>query len=100
MIIYNETFVVDEDIHQQWLAWIRKEHIPAVIATQDFDSYKILQVLNSPNEGVTYCIQYFTDDVSKYEHFMLYHLNPLHIRHNQRFENRFVVFNTLMQQLD
>jgi hypothetical protein len=100
MIIYNETFVVDEGIHQDWLAWVKENHIAAFIATGDFESYQILKVMDSPNEGVTYCIQYFTDSVSKYEHFMLYHMNPLHIAHNQQFENEFVLFNTLMEQIN
>ncbi|MCJ8211617.1 DUF4286 family protein [Mucilaginibacter sp. RS28] len=99
MIIYNETFVVEDDIHDEWLQWIKANHIPAVLDTQNFESYQMLKVLNSPNEGTTYCIQYFTDDFGKYEDFMLYHLNPLHIKHNEKFENKFVVFNTLMQEV-
>lgn len=100
MIIYNETFVVDNDIVEEWLAWVKENHIPAVIATGAFDSHQILEVLNSPNEGVTFCIQYFTNAVNRYEDFMLYHLNPIHIKHNQQFENKFVVFNTLMRHID
>ena len=100
MIVYNETFVIDEDIHTNWLNWMKENHIPKVLETGDFQSSQILKVLNSPNEGVTYCIQYFTDDVDKYEHFMLYHMNPMHITHNQAFENKFVLFNTLMEQMN
>ena len=99
MIVYNETYLVDEDIHEQWLHWIKTNHIPAVLNTGNFASHKILKVLNSPNEGVTYCIQFLTDDPARYEDFMLFHLNPLAIAHNQVFENRFVVFNTLMQEI-
>ena len=99
MIIYNETFVVDEAVHEQWLAWVKANHIANIIATGDFQSFQILKVLNSPNEGVTYCIQYLTDNVSKYEHFMLYHMNPIHIDHNAQFENKFVLFNTLMEKI-
>ena len=99
MIVYNETYMVDEAIDQEWLSWIKENHIPAVLKTGNFESSKILRVLNSPNEGITYCIQFLTDDVTKYEDFMLYHLNPLAIEHNRVFENRFVVFNTLMEQI-
>ncbi|QQL49874.1 DUF4286 family protein [Mucilaginibacter ginkgonis] len=100
MIVYNETYLIDEDIHEQWLQWIKANHVPAVLNTGTFSDSKILKVLNSPNEGITYCVQFYTEDPAKYEDFMLYHLNPLSIAHNQAFENRFVVFNTLMQQLD
>ncbi|MBS7566137.1 DUF4286 family protein [Mucilaginibacter sp. Bleaf8] len=99
MIIYNETFVVEEAVHQQWLQWMKEEHIPAVIKTGCFESYKILAVLDSPNEGVTYCIQYLTPDINRYQEFVAQYAQQLHIRHHQQFENRYVLFNSLMQEL-
>jgi hypothetical protein len=100
MIIYNETFVVEEAAEQQWLQYMEQEHIPAVMATGYFSSHHILTVIDSPNEGVTYCIQYFTDDVEKYYAFNDQHLQALHIKHNEQFENRFVLFNSLMKTLN
>lgn len=100
MIIYNETFVIDDTIEQEWLQWIQKEHIPAVLATGYFNSHQILAVLDSPNEGATYCIQYITDDIDKYYQFSQTHVHRLHTLHNQQFENRYVLFNSLMQTLN
>jgi hypothetical protein len=97
MIIYNETIIVDEGIHKQWLNWMQAEYIPMVMKTGHFNSYKILNVLDSPNEGVTYCIQYLTDDREKYNLFNDKHLQELQAIHQQKFENQFVLFNTLMQ---
>ncbi|WP_158825205.1 DUF4286 family protein [Mucilaginibacter lacusdianchii] len=99
MIIYNETFVVEETIHQEWLQWMQQQHIPAVLATGCFESYKILAVLDSPNEGVTYCIQYITPDINNYHNFAAQHAHHLHTLHHQQFENRYVLFNSLMQEL-
>jgi len=100
MIIYNETIIVDEAIHKQWLAWMQNEYIPNVMATGYFNSYKILTVLDSPNEGVTYCIQYMTDKLENYNHFNSKHLQGLQAIHQQQFENQFVLFNTLMQTVN
>ncbi|QJD95651.1 DUF4286 family protein [Mucilaginibacter robiniae] len=100
MIIYNETFVIDDTIEQEWLQWIQKEHIPAVLATGLFDNHQILAVLDSPNEGATYCIQYMTDDINKYHQFSSTHVHRLHTLHNQQFENRFVLFNSLMKTIN
>ena len=99
MIIYNETYVIEEAIELDWLNWIQTEQIPAVMKTGYFESYKILTVLDSPNEGITYCIQFMTDTIEKYKFFKQQHLHYFHQLHNNRFENKFVLFNTLMQEV-
>ncbi|GAB2695370.1 hypothetical protein GCM10027037_18880 [Mucilaginibacter koreensis] len=100
MIIYNETYVVNPEVNETWLAWIKQNHIPGALSTGLFNSYKILTVLNSPNEGVTYCIQFVTDQIEKYTQFTENHLDQLHIVHNQQFENQYVLFNSIMQLLE
>lgn len=100
MIVYNETVIVDEAIHKQWLNWIQQEYIPRVMATGHFSRYTILNVLDSPNEGVTYCLQYFTENRESYISFEQNYMQQLHTLHMQKFENQFVLFNTLMQTVN
>ncbi len=100
MIIFNDTVIVEEAIHEKWLKWIHDVHIPAVMATGYFNSYQVLNVIDSPNEGVTYCIQYQTDNIQKFNAFYTKHLHQLQEAHNSQFENQFVIFNTLMQTVD
>jgi hypothetical protein len=100
MIIFNDTIIVDEDIHENWLSWVKQVHIPAVMATGCFNSYTILNVIDSPNEGVTYCIQYQTDALDKFKLFYSEYLHELQAAHLVQFENKFVLFNTLMQTVD
>jgi len=97
MIVYNETVIVDEAIHRQWLSWMQQQYIPRVMATGHFSRYTMLNVLDSPNEGVTYCVQYFADSHNEYAKFAEAHLPQLQALHLQQFENQFVLFNTLMQ---
>lgn len=100
MIIFNDTVIVDEAVHGKWLKWIYDVHIPAVMATGYFDSFQVLNVIDSPNEGVTYCIQYLTSSLENFNHFYTKHLHSLQAAHQQQFENQFVLFNTLMQTVD
>jgi hypothetical protein len=100
MIIYNETFVIEASAEQEWLTWMQQVHIPAAMSTGYFTDSKILTVLDSPNEGVTYCIQYLTDDLQRYETFKEQHVHDLHVRHHQQFENRYVLFNSLMKTVN
>jgi hypothetical protein len=100
MIIFNDTVIVEEAVHEQWLKWIKEVHIPAVMATGHFKSYQVLNVIDSPNEGVTYCIQYHAENIESFNQFYRQHLHRLQDIHAQQFENQFVIFNTLMQTVD
>jgi len=100
MIVYNETLIVEEGTYPEWLSWMKKVHIPAVMATGYFESYRILNVIDSPNEGVTACIQYNTDTEEKFGQFYEQHLQGLHIIHNQRYEGKFLLYTTLMETVD
>ena len=98
MIVYNETYIVDDSVHELWLNWVKAQHIPQIMESGLFSSFNILNVLNSPNEGVTYCIQYFTESIANY-HLIQPQLQDLQTTLFQRFENKFVQFNTLMQSV-
>ena len=100
MIIYNETYIIDENIQQQWLNWMQTVQIPAIMQTGWFNSYKILNILNSPNEGITYCVQFITGTPENYSYFQQQHQQKFHQLHHQQFENRYVLYNTLMQLID
>ena len=100
MLVYNETFIVDDTIVDEWLTWIKNNHIPSILATGAFDSYKVLTVLDSPNEGITYCIQYHTDTIERYSDFYYKHMEQLHKTHNAQFEERFALFHTLMETVE
>ena len=100
MIIFNDTVIIDEAIHENWLAWMKQVYIPAVMETGHFKSYQILNVVDSPNEGVTYCIQYTAENIEEFDLFYKGHFHSLQMLHNQQFENQFVIFNTLMRTVD
>ena len=100
MIVYNETIIVEDASYDAWITYMREEHIPAVMATGYFDSYKILNVIDSPNEGVTTCVQYNTDSEARFAKFYNEHLHPLHTKHHELYENKYVLYSSLMETID
>jgi hypothetical protein len=100
MIILNETIIIDETINTEWLNWMKTVHIPAVLATGHFNSFQILHVLSSPNEGITYCVQYKADDMTQYDAYNAGHATTLKNNHFKQFENKFVQFESIMQLID
>ena len=100
MIIYNDTIILEDSIEQEWLSYVKEVHIPAIMATRCFSSHQILTIIDSPNEGVTYCVQYMADTIEKFQEFYNKHLFALQDEHQERFEGKFVMFNTVMKTVD
>ncbi len=59
MIIYNITVNIDDSVHQEWLEWMKTDHIPKVLSTGKFEKATLSQVLVEEDMGgQTYSIQY------------------------------------------
>ena len=97
MILYNVTIILEADAEQEWLKWMKDEHVPEVMATNCFVSNRMLKVLDSPNEGVTYCMQYVAESQEAYHNYKETFAPALQAAAMKRFENKFVAFRTLME---
>lgn len=99
MLLYNVTVIVEDSSAEAWLQWMQEEHIPKVMATGLFISNRFLRVLDSPNEGVTYCSQYVAENITDYETFQQQFAMALDERLNLLFKNKLVSFSTLMEYI-
>ena len=100
MILYNVTIILEEQIQKDWLKWLKNEHLKQIMSTGYFISYRVLKVLDSPNEGLAYCVKYIADSVEKYNEYMRTHPNQLQNNAPAEFLNKFVVFSTLMEFIE
>lgn len=99
MIIYNVTISVDEDIHDEWLEWMRTVHIPDVMETGLFVGHRILKVLSDVDTGVTYSIQYDCHSMKELEEYHAAHAPRLQKDTQDRYGDKFVAFRTLLELL-
>lgn len=100
MILYNVTIIIEDSIHEAWLNWMQNIHIGQVMDTGSFASYRLLKVLDSPNEGITYCIQYIADSMDKYNEYQERYAATLQADFPAEFINKFVSFRTTMEFID
>jgi Domain of unknown function (DUF4286) len=62
MIIYNVTSNIENSVHNQWMDWMQKVHIPAMLSTGKFFNARMVKVLIDHEPGtVTYSVQYYTN---------------------------------------
>src|SRR5688572_29205975 len=98
MIVYNVTIKVDHSIERDWLTWMKEEHIPDVTATGCFTHAVMFHLFEADDtDGVTYAIQYHTNDQSLYKLYIDKFADEMRKKVTERWGNKFVAFRTVMK---
>ena len=99
MILYNVTLAVDDSVHDQWMEWMIKEHIPEVMATNKFVDFKAFKVLLEKEGSITYSIQYFADNLTQVQLYLAQDAHGLEAKHLAKFGDSVVAFRTVLEEL-
>lgn len=100
MIIYNVTVNVEAGIHEDWLHWMKTIHLPEVMATGCFKQHRFLKLLQpTPEEGVTYAIQYFAASMADYQHYVDQFVPALQAQTKARYGDKAFAFRTLLEDV-
>ena len=100
MVLYNVTVGIDIDVEEEWLNWMQKVHIPAVMNTGMFTEYKIFKVLSQEEEqSVSYSLQYFAENIDKVVEYLNNYAPSLVEAHRTRYKDRHVAFRTLLEEV-
>ena len=98
MIIYNVTIKVHSSIKNEWLIWLKEEHIPEVIKTGCFTHATILQLLEiDESEGPTYAIQYHAESKALYNNYIEKHAGLMRQKSFDKWGDKFIAFRSVMQ---
>jgi hypothetical protein len=97
MYIYNVTINIDESVHDQWVDWMKKDHIPAMLDTGKFSKALMTRVMvEEEMGGITYSVQYTTDSKETLQQY--YDENAASLRAQSKpFEGKFVAFRTELE---
>jgi len=98
MIIYNVTVKVESSIADNWLTWLKEEHIPDVINTGCFTHATILRLLETDDaDGPTYAVQYHAQNHTHYNRYIENFSDEIRKKGIDKWGNHFIAFRTLMQ---
>ncbi|MBL7828875.1 MAG: DUF4286 family protein [Saprospiraceae bacterium] len=101
MILYNVTVTIDLDIHEDWVNWMRVQHIPDVMSTNMFLSYRMSRLINHEHaDSEIYTIQYLVKDMAHLLRYNQEFAPELQRQHRARYEGKFVAFRTVMEVVD
>lgn len=101
MIIYNVTIKVDWSIAEDWVQWMQEIYIPQVLQTACFDKHQLVRLLQvDETEGPTYAAQFYAPTLTTYDNFLQHHATTLRKNISEKWGDKYLDFETLMQVVD
>jgi len=100
VIYYTVSLHVEPAIELEWLQWMQHIHIPQMMETGCFEGYTFTRVLEPLNdEHNTYVAQYKMTEQQKLDEYLEKYAAELRRDAIIRFENRFLVFRTILEDV-
>mgnify|MGYP001163334259 FL=1 len=100
MILYNVTVSIDPIIAEDWVNWMRSNHIPDVMATGCFVESRISRVHGEEEGGVTYAITYLSPSQEKMDEYQQQYAPVLQKDHAERYAGKFAAFRTILSVIE
>ena len=100
MIIYNVTVTVEEDIKDDWLKWMKSEHIPELMAFGIFYKAQISRVIVEGDSNDTFAIAYTCPGMKQLNRYQTRFSAQLQEKHIARYGDKVVAFRTIMEVIE
>lgn len=99
MIIYNVTCNVADEIHDEWVQWMKEVHLPEVMETGLFLEHKMMKILTEveDNTGTNYAIQYLCQSMDDYTNYSTNFGPALKQKTLEKYGDKVMAFRTLME---
>jgi hypothetical protein len=98
MLLQNITFSVPIDIHENWLQWMTRVHIPEIMATGLFVKNQVLRLREvDEEEAFTYAIQFFSATEEDYRTYIKEWAPKMKVKSLKEWGEKVMEFRTLME---
>lgn len=98
-IIYNTSFIIDEDIETAWIGFIRKNYISVLQANRLCEDIIFTKVSIDQPEGKTYSLQLVFNSEEQQNHFLDEWLPDIEKKIIQIFSNRYLCFSSILTEI-
>ena len=100
MLIYNTTFQVDDEVHDNFLIWIKECYIPEVQGHGTLKSPRICKILSHRDEGHAYSLQWEVDNSGLLHCWHMEQGAKLNEELTRVFADKVIGFPTLMEVVE
>jgi predicted GTPase len=100
MIIYNVTCSVDKDILNDWMQWMKSEHIPELMQCGCFVKAHINKVITQADTNTTIAIAYYCNSMSDLHRYQVKFSNIFQEKHRSKYGKHVEAFRTILEEID
>lgn len=107
MIVYQVNLAIAPDTEEEWLSWMRAHHIPDVMDSGYFRTWKLMKLLDgedpdnlpadAPADWPSFCIEYECDNREQLEAYFMKAAPALQADHTKRYEGRFYARRNILR---
>lgn len=100
MVLYSVTINVIDEVHEEWLQWMREKHVPDVMNTGCFVMHKIMRLKDPVQDGNTYSFQYFAESDATLSEYLTNHAPGLRADVDDKYANKYLAFRTILDVIE
>ncbi len=102
MIVYNTTFHVDLDVHNEFLEYMLEKFIPAATKSGLLESPRLAKVFGKEEDdnGISYAMEFVVADIVKLEKWNSEESSDIYAQLLGKFKDKVIGFSTLMQTVE
>lgn len=98
-IIHNTSFIINETIEKEWIAFIREYYLPVLNQNQLCDDIIFTKVSIDQPEGKTYSIQLVFHSEEQQNDFMMNWLPRIEDEILRQYANQYVCFSSVLTEI-
>ena len=98
-IIYNTSFIIDEAIEEEWIAFIRRHYMQPLQENKLCEDIIFTKVSIDQAEGKTYSLQVVFSSEERQNYFLQTWLPTIEEQISKQFSNRYLYFSSVLTEL-
>ncbi len=100
MIVYNTTFHLEKEIHDECLEYLKTSYIPAAVASGFLQAPLLLRVMHTADdEGFSYSVQFRVKNADTLDYWLRQEGSALQQALVERFGHQIAGFTTLLEEV-
>ena len=100
MLIYNTTFQVDDEVHDNFLIWMKESYIPEIENYGTLKSPRLCRILSHRDDGSAYSLQWEVESSGLLHRWHLEQGVLLNEELTKIFKDKVIGFPTLMEVIE
>ena len=84
-VLYNVTIGINPTKIEEWMGFMREEHLPKIFASNCFESYRMCRIIDEQADSTTLAVQYVAHSLEHLKKYNTIYAPQLQTEHMDKF---------------